>query len=146
MGAYAHFPIVFIKVCNNNSVDSRTRGLSRGLWENHRDTEQNRVQMPSLSDGRQDVTFLRQQTDNSSSGENRKDHFFPRSSSSGWQKSVENGRRGQDKPSIYFREITHTHTLTQFWVIMIINTIGTSALGPFHVGLRGNVRNFPSTN
>lgn len=94
-------------ICVNNSVDSRTRGLSRGLWENQGDIEQNTVQKPSLSDGRLDVTFLRQQTDNSLCGKTGKIFFFifPHSSSSGWQEHVENGR-GQSKPSSYFKEIS----------------------------------------
>ncbi len=77
-----------------------------------KETEQNPVQKPSLSDGGQDVTFLRQQTDNSSSGKTGKIFFFSRSSSSGWHECVENGRRGQDKPNSYFKEIAHTHTHT----------------------------------
>lgn len=44
--------------------------------------------------------------------ENRKDRFFPHSSSSGWQEHVENGRRGQGKTSSYFKEITHTQSHT----------------------------------
>lgn len=143
MGVYAHFPVVCIKVCSNNSVDCRTRGLSRGLW-GKRDTEQNTVQKPSLSDDGQDVTFLRQQTDNSLNGKTGK-IIFSLAAHLKVGRSVWKMVKEPKTDQVAILRRSHTHT--RFWVIMmIINTISTSALGQFHVGLRGNVRNFPSTN
>lgn len=104
---------------------------------------QNTVQKPSLSDDGQDLTFLRQQTRQQFERENRKDHFFPFFAHLKVGRTVWKMVKEDKTDQVAILRRSHTH--------MVLGHHDDykhrqHLCAQTNVGLRGNVRNFPSTN